>query len=519
MPRPSLKKLQNRLFTNLALPAEMIGQFFDDHSEGVIIVDIHTEIIYYNKAQGQIDDLSPAEAIGRTVLDLYRVEDNTNFPTLMCLFSRSSLRNHACFYRTHMGKLVNSIHNIFPLFNGQDLVGCICFISDYGAISSQFRTAPGAIDQAPARPDSTQAAETGTARYVFDDIVTHNPRFRQVLEEAKLAAQTPSPVMIYGESGTGKEMMAQAIHNHSPRRRRPFIPINCAAIPENLLEGILFGTAKGAFTGALDKPGVMELADGGTLFLDEINSMPMGLQSKILRAVQEQRVRRVGAAGERPVNLKIISAANVHPQIAVRSGEMRADLFYRLAVVLVSIPPLRDRKDDIAGLTRHFVGSLSRKLGKHVEDVSPQVYRAFMQYHWPGNARELAHALEGAMNIAIGTTTLELFHFNDLYATLAQGEGELRGLTGYGLPAVDTAASGRRPEPEQNSAPPPMTAASRAAGECEAMARALEETGGNASKAARLLGISPQLMHYKMKRYNLKKRCLAVTDDYTRGSP
>jgi len=504
------KQLQRWLFDEVERPAELVGQFFDDHSEGVMIVNIHTEIIYYNEAQGLIDDLSPAEALGKTILDLYRVGDNTSFPSLRCLFGRTALRNHACFYRTHLGKLVNSIHNVFPLFSGESVLGCICFISDYGGISSQFNTAPREEARAEQRAEGSEAGKTerlDSGGYVFEDIITRNVRFKAVLEEAKRAAETPSPVMIYGETGTGKEMMAQAIHNQSPRWNRPFMALNCAAIPEALLEGILFGTTKGAFTGALDKPGAMELASGGTLFLDEINSMPLGLQSKILRAVQEQMVRRVGAAKETRVNLKIISACNIHPKIAVAGGDMRPDLFYRLGVVIIAIPPLRDRKDDLPPLTRHFIAKLNEKLAKRIDGVSPQVSRAFMQYHWPGNARELEHALEGAMNIAIGTTTLELYHFNDLYASLAYGDSDSEAHSIYEeLPAGR--GFPRRPQP---AAPAEPSEAGDEPEELRNLVGALEACGGNASKAARLLGISPQLMNYRMKKYQLKKQCIIKT--------
>lgn len=504
MPAQHLKKLHKHLFDRLEVPAELIGQFFDDHSEGVIIIDIHTEVIYYNKAQGLIDDISPDEALGRTVMDLYRVGDNTSFPSLHCLFSRTPLRNYTCFYRTHLGKMVNSIHNIFPLFNGQELLGCICFISDYSGISSQLRPRPQALprkgksagDEADEKSPKTQAG------YVFEDIITANARMQTLIEEARRSADTPSPVMIFGETGTGKEMLAQSIHNYSSRRNRPFMALNCTAIPENLLEGLLFGTTKGAFTGALDKPGAMELANGGTLFLDEINSMPMGLQSKILRAVQEQRIRRVGAASETPVNLKIISATNIHPKVAVTNGDLRPDLLYRLAVVMLGIPPLRERREDIAFLIDHFLIKLNKKLGKKIEKVGPQVMSAFLRYHWPGNARELEHALEGAMNIAIGTICLELHHFNDLYAMLALGEGELSShLSGPGrldlAPAIEKQDAGWPSRPALPAKP------SDTKGQ---LIEALEKSGFKASKAAELLGISPQLMYYRMKKHGLKKR-------------
>ena len=504
------KQIQHWLFDEVENPAEIVGHFFDDHPEGVMIVNVNTEIIYYNKALGRIEDLEPAEALGKTVLDLYRVGDNTNYPSLRCLFGRTALRNHACFYRTHLGKLVNSIHNVFPIFSGERVLGSICFISEYGGISTQFNATPLEAAKAARRAGGGKAENRESGGYTFDDIITGNPRFKAVIEEARRAAETPSPVMIYGETGTGKEMMAQAIHHHSPRWKQLFMALNCAAIPEALLEGILFGTTRGAFTGALDKPGAMELASGGTLFLDEINSMPLGIQSKILRAVQEQMVRRVGAARETPVNLKIISACNIHPKKAVAGGDMRADLFYRLGVVIIAIPPLRERRDDLPLLTRYFIAKLNARLDKKIEDVSAQVSRAFRQYHWPGNARELEHALEGAMNIAIGTTTLELYHFNDLYASLVYGDNESGEPAVYKTPPLAQTWRGfsRRVPPP---APAEPSVPREAPEELKRLIDALEASDGNASLAARRLSISPQLMHYRMKKFKLAKRCVVKT--------
>ncbi|MDL2227217.1 sigma 54-interacting transcriptional regulator, partial [Deltaproteobacteria bacterium OttesenSCG-928-M10] len=264
--------------------AELYSQMFDDFHEGVMILDIHTVLLYYNEAQGLIDDLRPEQARGRTVLDLYRVGDNTSYPTLRCLFSRKPLLNQACYYYTHLGKLVNSIHNVFPLTSNGELAGCICFIRDFGQLMSQYDMASDNIGK------SVNGGGSRRAGYTFDQIITRDSMMRKSLDIAAMAADTPSPIMIYGPTGCGKEMVAQALHNESARRQKPFVAVNCAAIPESLLEGMLFGTTKGAFTGALDKPGLMELADGGTIFLDEINSMPLGLQSKMLRALQDQRI-------------------------------------------------------------------------------------------------------------------------------------------------------------------------------------------------------------------------------------
>ncbi len=466
---------------------DLFAQLFDDYPEGVMVLNVHTVLVYYNRAQGLIDDLTPEQSLGRTILELYRVGDNTMYPTLRCLFSRKPLINYPCYYVTHRGKLINSIHNVFPLFNQDKLLGCICFIHEYGEMSGQYNLASSA---APGERPGEKSGPARPTKHTFDQIITQDQAMRRSLEIASQAARTLSPIMLHGETGCGKEMFARAIHDTGDRRQKPFLALNCAAIPESLLEGLLFGTVKGAFTGAEDKPGMLEMADGGSIFLDEINSMPLGLQSKMLRAIQEQRIRRVGGAKEKAVSLKIISACNVHPQKAVTAGHLRPDLFFRLGVVMIGIPPLRDRRGDIPILVKYFIGKLNQRLGKKVRAISPTLVEAFEQYLWPGNVRELEHALEGAMNLVREEEILEPAHFTtSLIGDVLNGPGP--------------------DDPPSSAAFTSEAAGVVAEGEPEEVGRliaALEAAGGKAAEAARVLGISPQLMNYKMKKYGLKKR-------------
>ena len=213
-------------------------------------------------------------------------------------------------------------------------------------------------------------------------------------------ANTQSSVMVWGETGTGKELLVQAIHSASGRSGGPFVAQNCAALPESLLEGLVFGTSKGGFTGAQDRPGLLELAAGGTLYLDEIDSMPLGLQAKLLRVLQDKRVRRLGDVRERPIDVRFISSTSILPGESVKAGALRADLYYRLSVVEIGIPPLRDRKEDIPHLCRYFLKKYHHE--GTVRRISPQVMKAFMSYDWPGNVRELEHAIEGSLPFAKG---------------------------------------------------------------------------------------------------------------------
>jgi arginine utilization regulatory protein len=349
-------------------------------------------------------------------------------------------------------------------------------------------------------------------RYQFTDLVGGDENFLQAVGTARLAAESESPVMLYGETGSGKEVFAQSIHNYSQRKDAPFVAVNCAAIPDTLLEGVLFGTVKGAFTGAMDKTGLFEQAHGGTLFLDELNSMPIHLQAKLLRVLQEKKIRRVGAADEIAVSLKIISSVNTPAHRAIRERQLRIDLFYRLAVVYIVIPPLREQPMGIESLTRHFIHKNNLALGKAVDGVSEPVMHFFQSYHWPGNIRELEHIIEGAMHTIGPDTTLRTAHLPPQFLLDHVRDDE---------PALALLPAAHL-TPKSDSAPDlsaqPATTASdgrfdapldlkqqRQSRECQLIDAALTVVGGNVSAAAKRLKVSRQLVHYKMRKYGLKR--------------
>lgn len=237
-----------------------------------------------------------------------------------------------------------------------------------------------------------------------------SPAMHQVRELLARAAPANASVLITGESGTGKEVVAQALHNLSPRRDKPWMPVNCAAIPDQLLESELFGYEAGAFTGATKrKEGVIESADGGTLFLDEISGMRLDLQTKLLRVLEDHRIRRVGGAREVAVDIRVISAANRDLKQMVADGTFREDLFYRLKVVEINLPPLRERSDDIPEFAGAFLSHFNREMGRSVQQISPGALTALRAYRWPGNVRELRNAIERAMLFCDGDT-LEAHH-------------------------------------------------------------------------------------------------------------
>ena len=310
------------------------------------------------------------------------------------------------------------------------------------------------------------------------DIIGQNRHMLELKSLAFKASRTSSPVMVYGETGTGKELFVHAIHNASPRSRKPFIAQNCAALPATLLEGILFGTVKGSFTGADNRPGLFELANGGTLFLDEINCMPIELQAKLLRVLQDGCVRRIGDVATMYVDVRIIAATSVSPMDAVRSGNLREDLYYRLNVVSLRIPPLKERKDDIPLLTGHFIEMYNGIMGKAVTGVSPMVSKLFYSYSWPGNVRELQHVIEGAMNMIEGPVITP--------DSLPQGFNEY----------FKSDAAAKSGSLSLNKTLERM--------ERDMIMRALGVSGMNITKAAQVLDIPRQTLQYKMLKYDIK---------------
>jgi two-component system, NtrC family, response regulator AtoC len=321
----------------------------------------------------------------------------------------------------------------------------------------------------------------------------------------KKVADTPSTVLITGESGTGKELVAKALHEHSSRKGGPFIKINCAAIPKTLMESELFGYEKGAFTGATSsKPGRFELADSGTLFLDEIGEIPVEMQVKLLRAIQESEFERVGGLKTLKVDVRLITATNRDLEREIKEGNFREDLFYRLNVVPLAIPPLRQRVDDIPLLVEHIIAKFNERLKKSVLGISEEAMRTLKLHSWPGNIRELENVLERTILFS----TSDRIDVGDLPADLrGDGEGPPRPpqTQELGIPIVPaTAVEGR--EPTGPTSLKAMVRAETSRVERELIARALDETGGNVTQAAKLLKISRKSLQMKMKEFGLRDR-------------
>jgi len=317
-------------------------------------------------------------------------------------------------------------------------------------------------------------------KYGFDNIMGRSDALLQVLDTAARAAVTNSIILIRGETGTGKELLAKAIHFNSSRKDKPFTTINCAAIPKELLESELFGHRKGAFTGAVaDKKGKVELADGGTLFLDEIGDMPLELQVKVLRLIQQGEVEKLGSEGTQKVDVRIIGATHRDLQAMIEDGTFREDLYYRLAVIPLTLPPLRERPEDIPELVQHFFSISKQKNKRPGLILLPALLPYFAQYRWPGNIRELENAVERVVALARG----EVITVQDLPPLLRRNRG--------GLEAVEIDL--------------PPQGISLEAIEKELILKALEKCRWNQTHAARYLDISRKTLIYRMERHGIRK--------------
>jgi DNA-binding NtrC family response regulator len=317
-------------------------------------------------------------------------------------------------------------------------------------------------------------------RYAPQNFVAMSPAMRPIIELVTMVASTDSSILIQGESGTGKELVARAIHFRGPRAGRPFIAINCAALPEALLESELFGYAKGAFTGAAtERKGLFEEADGGTLLLDEIGDMPLLLQGKLLRVLQEGEIRRVGAASVRRVDVRILASTNRNLRDLIADGRFREDLFYRLNVIPLIVPPLRSRRDDILPLCQHFLALYAGKMGRKQQALAPEAMQMLMAHDWPGNVRELENVIARAVTLS-ASPVISAEEFRVIFSL------------GHAEPAL----------PPASSAAEPPNGSMRSA-EKETILRALHEAGGNQTRAAQALGMGRNTLWRKLKKYGI----------------
>lgn len=386
-------------------------------------------------------------------------------------------------YRAQNG---NAMVIVMTAYGGMELAIQVMKKGAYDYISKPFSpdqlllTLKKAEEREALRQEVTRLREEVNITRRYREIIARSPAMTRSLEIAAKVAKHRSPVLITGESGTGKELVARLIHDESDRAKNAFVPVNCGAIPENLLESELFGYARGAFTGAdREKPGLFEIASGGTLLLDEIGEMPVTLQVKLLRVLQEGEVRRLGDTRSREVDVRLVSATNRNLEEQIKAGDFRRDLFYRIAVVPIHLIPLRQRRDEIPLLVHHFIDQYNRKLKLNIGGIDGDAMRMLLDYPWPGNVRELENTIERAMVLADSSriTATDMPH-QIATPVMALDDTEL----------TDDELSVKK---------------HGALLEKRLIRQALDRTGGNKTRAADLLELSSRALLYKIREYGL----------------
>lgn len=452
---------------------------------GVQIYDKNTHAVYFNQASREISHIpSGVNITGRHLLDMYDLEETVS-TTMTALRTQSPVIDRVDQFSVDNGTFIASANTSYPIFQNGQLSGAVTFEHTEETIQKYYQSIQDT--RQALKHFSGNAAPVRFSGYTFENVIGSSEKLRSAAELAQRVAPQNSPVMLVGETGTGKEIFAQSIHRSSPRAGKKFVAINCAAIPETLIESLLFGTAKGSFTGSEDKAGYFEEASGGTLFLDELNSMSLVMQSKLLRVLQERTFRRVGGKKDLELDVRIISSCNEDPFQTVEENKFRRDLFYRLSSVIIELPPLREHLEDLEQLIWYHLEQTAFQYVHRITRIQPQVYQLLLAYRWPGNVRELFHVLDYAQNVA-DSDVMTVEH----------------------LPAY--LRKSQAPAPRQSAPPTPSghidfshtsLQALMDDYEKEVITQALDRCGYNISQTAQALGILRQSLQYRIRKYGI----------------
>lgn len=465
-----LKQVDNRI--------KMLEKSLDEMDCGIQIYDKDARFVYFNEDSRRISGLENEDVEGRHLSDVYDLDAQYS-TTLTVLETKKPVRHRCDTFKVKGGKTLTTTNDAVPLIIDDKVEGVVLKEWDTVAVKKSYEymgnVQNGILDFISSNTD--MAREN---KIYFENIVGESAKLTDALNLAKRVSVQDCNVLVYGETGTGKELFAQSIHNSSMRKNKKFIPLNCAAVPENLIEGILFGTEKGAFTGSENKNGLFFQADGGTIFLDELNSMSLNMQSKLLRVIQDGKFRPVGSEKLIKTDVRIISSCNEEPF----SSAIRKDLLYRLSTIIVEVPPLRERKNDIESLVFYFSDKLSKKYNNKIEKINTKVLDYLKKYEWPGNVRELEHIVEYALNV-MDDGEFTLMHIpRHIMSRQVEDEKESEGLFKDSIYENEL---------------------SYMVGKFEDMIirNVLEHNDNNITLAAKSLGIKRQSLQYRIRKYGI----------------
>ncbi|MCO6552489.1 MAG: sigma 54-interacting transcriptional regulator [Gilliamella sp.] len=461
---------------------EIFKHFFDLIHQPMAIIDKEGKYVYYNQESAELDGYPIEQAIGKPMLKVYpkmRKEDST---MLQALQHGKEYQNNYQSYYNHVGKLVDYMHTTVPLYNkNQKIIGAIEIgrnLSTVRQLQDQVFKLNSKLYQNKEQP--------------LPEIVFVSKTMQEVIDQTNILGANDVPVLIVGETGTGKELFARLIHQTSQRRDKAFISLNCSALPTTLIESTLFGTVKGAFTGAENRQGYLELANGGTLFLDELNAMPLEMQSKLLRFLQEKTYWQLGGNKEMHSDVRIVAAMNEPPTELLKTGKMRSDLFFRLNVGLIKLPALRDRTEDIPVLARYFIDKHKNDVNVVISGISEHALQQLISAPWPGNVRMLENTIVRSMVLQNEPGELQNIVLDkdlfDLNSSSSQNDDINKP---ENLP-INTSTDGNNLiEQVENY-------------ERQLIINALNQANGKIITAAKLLNISRTTLQYKVKKYHIQ---------------
>ena len=464
-----------------------IGNLVVDSLDYILIVDKDYRIVYNTRYDATLNEKSkeydPSNILNKYYFDVYPKLKKEESSVVRCIETKQIIIMKHQVYYDYLGRKFVTNNVTFPIMRMGDLVAVVELAMDADEDSRTGDASNRKFDEFVFRLQKDAGLIT------FETILTEDERMKKAIEQAKMLSTLPNPVLIYGETGTGKELFAQSMINYSGVPKDKVVIQNCAAVPDNLMESILFGTVRGVYTGAENRKGLFEEADGGVLFLDEISTIPYTVQAKLLRVIQDGTFRPLGASSDKQVNVKIICAMNVDPVKAIEEGTFRADLFYRLSSGYIDLVPLRERKDDIKLFIRYYIDYFAQVYSKNITDVDPEVKNIFMDYSWEGNVRELRNVIESMVVSAKNKEILGVSDLPDYFLSKLGLEGVTYTDNDVKAPADDRESLTYHELMDRY--------------EEKIIRRALEEAGGNISRAGEILDIPRETLRYRIKKLGI----------------
>lgn len=458
----------------------------DKLEQAVYLFDAEGKAIFLNKKARENMGLSEQLTyVGRHVSSMETLTHEES-SILTCIATKQEVHNRLSNYQNASGKELYTYNTAYPFFSKGQLIAAVDFEEDVFLLEKRRQIIESLQEQA--RQAVVTQGIKKPRQYTLENLIGHSPVLLDLKKTIQKVAPQDSHILIVGDTGTGKEIVAQSIHALSRRKNHPLVVLNCAAVPETLVESILFGTVKGAYTGATNREGLFEAANGGTLFLDELNSMTLTMQAKLLRVLQEGVFRRVGENLERHVDIRVISTCNEDPFSLIQNKKLREDLFYRLATMVLKVPSLRERVEDLEELCFYHLQQVAPNYALSLTRIAPQALWLLQQYAWPGNVRELFHVLDYASNLAEG---------QELTADL---------LPSYIFP--QSTFPGKQKTTVENKIVPNATsgtlAEQMACYEIQILEGTLRRNHGNITQSAKVLGLARQNLQYRLRKYQIQ---------------